>query len=173
MHVVKALDAGDIILQAETAISPEDTGGSVHDRLAEMTPETLTKALHKITKGADTRTPQDDALSSYAPKLLRDHGKLDCTKSATELERLIRAYHPWPSTYTTFTDKKGKVRRLKVFPPTSVISASDTVVGELNVIEGKLCLGCGSNTALKFHQVQAEGSKAMSAEDFLKGNPIG
>lgn len=162
MHVVKELDAGDIILQRETPISTEDTGGSVHDRLAEMTPSPLLEALDLLAGGEAPRTPQDDSISTYAPKLLRNHGELAFQQSAESLERLIRAYHPWPGTFTTYQDKKGKERRLKVFPPTSIIE-SPTSTASLS----KEC-GCGKH--LEFTTVQPEGSKPMTAADFLKGN---
>ncbi len=172
MHVVRELDAGDIILQQETPISVDDTGGSVHDRLAEMTPATLLDALELLVTEKATRTPQVEEKSTYAPKLLRDHGKLDFTRSAVEIERLIRAYHPWPSTYTTFVDKKDKTRRLKVFPPTLVLAQSDLEEGALSSDGEFLQIGCGESSAISLTVVQPEGSKMMSAADFLKGNPF-
>jgi len=168
MHVVKALDAGDIILQSRTPLSPDDTGGAVHDRLAEMTPESLLTALDLLATGEATRTPQDDAASTYAPKLLRDHGLLDCTLPADQLERLIRAYHPWPSTYTTYLDKKGKSRRLKVFPPVLVTTSSQPE-GTLTAEDGRLILSCANGTALELTSIQPDGSRAMPTTDFLLG----
>ena len=173
MHVVKALDAGDIILQQETPISADDTGGAVHDRLAEMTPASLLEALSQLADGTATRTIQDDDASTYAPKLLRDHGRLDGAKTAVELERLIRAYHPWPSTFTTYLDKKGKERRMKIFPPTTVVTSSTSEPGKLSVEDGVLLFGCAQGTALALDKIQPEGSKVMPVADFLKGNPFG
>ena len=172
MHVVKALDAGDIILQRTTPISPEDTGGSVHDRLADQTPDALLEALAQLSSGTATRTPQIEEDSTYAPKLLRNDGELDFSRSATELERLIRAYHPWPGTFFPYTDKKGKTKRLKVFPPVSVHSTSHPI-GQPLIEDNKLLIGCGDNSTLELTLVQPEGSKAMPASDFLKGNPFG
>ncbi len=173
MHVVKALDAGDIILQQETPISADDTGGAVHDRLAEMTPASLLEALSQLADGTATRKIQDDDASTYAPKLLRDHGRLDGAKTAVELERLIRAYHPWPSTFTTYLDKKGKERRMKIFPPTTVVTSSTSEPGKLSVEDGVLLYGCAQGTALALDKIQPEGSKVMPVADFLKGNPFG
>jgi len=172
MHVVKALDAGDIILQEKTPILPNDTGGVVHDRLAKITPDSLLKALELLVNDEAPRVSQDDNQSTYAPKLMRDDGKLNFSKSAPELERLIRAYHPWPGTFMTYTDKKGKARRLKVFPPTQITEGTELEAGVLSEQDGKLYVGCGNESALELTSVQPEGSKVMSANDFLKGNPI-
>lgn len=162
MHVVKELDAGDIILQTETPISPTDTGGTLHDRLAQISPEALLEALALLSTDSAPRTPQNDSLHTYAPKLLRKDGLLDFSKSAPELERLIRAYHPWPGTYFTYLDKKGKEKRLKVFPPTEITLADDSTLQKQ----------CGDGSFLTFSDVQPEGSKRMSAKDFLKGDPF-
>ncbi len=163
MHVVKELDAGDIIIQKETPISPEDTGGSVHDRLAEISPSALLEALQLLSEENAPRIPQDDNASTYVPKLLRNDGLLDFTKPAKDLERLIRAYHPWPGTFTTFIDKKGKEKRLKVFPPTEIT----------HEYEHPLTKKCEDGKFIKIMNVQPEGSKMMTTEDFLKGDPIG
>ena len=165
MHVIKELDAGDIILQRETPIYAEDTGGSVHDRLADMSPDALIEALQLLTQENAPRTPQDSSLSTYAPKLLRTHGLLDFSMSADALERLVRAYHPWPGTYFTYHDKKGKEKRMKVFPPVTIGGESE---------EGEnLRIKCGDDKHLILQRVQPEGSKVMSAGDFLKGEPKG
>ena len=163
MHVVKELDAGDIIIQRETPISAVDTGGSVHDRLAMMGPEALLEAVDNLESGTAERIPQDDEVSTYVPKLFRNDGLLDFSKfTAEELERKIRAYHPWPGTYFTFKDKKGKEKRLKVFPPTEISEE----VGE------GLAKKCLDNKYLLIQSVQPECSRRMTAEEFLKGNPM-
>jgi methionyl-tRNA formyltransferase len=91
MHVVKALDAGDIIAVEKMPIAEDETGGSLHDRLAEAAPAVLLESLASLEKGEDTRIPQDGDSSSYAPKLERNDGLLDWTQPAEKLERLIRA----------------------------------------------------------------------------------
>lgn len=166
MHVVKELDAGDMIILKSIPISHEDTGGTLHDRLAELSPSALSEALEKLTNGTATRVPQDDAASSYIPKLDREHGRLDWSQDANALERRIRAYDPWPGTYTTAIEE-CRSKRLKIFPPVSVI---DQVLapGELSMVEGHLVVGCGSG-ALRLGLVQPEGSRKMSAGDYVRG----
>ena len=171
MHVVKALDAGDIILQKAVTIGAQETGGELHDRLMELSPSALAEALTKLQDGTATRTPQDEEQVTYISKLLRDHGEIDWSQPAMAIERRIRAYDPWPGTYTSFMDKKGRVRRLKVFPQVRCMEASGSA-GEIHISEeGELSVGCGEG-ALVLREVQPDGSRRMCVADFLKGNPL-
>jgi methionyl-tRNA formyltransferase len=94
MHVVKALDAGDVILQREILIGRDETGGSLHDRLAELAPGAMLEVIDRLMDGTAMRTPQDPAQVSYIPKLMRSDGEIDWSMSAQALERRIRAYDP-------------------------------------------------------------------------------
>ncbi len=166
MHVVRELDAGDMILAKSTPIAAEDTGGTLHDRLADLAAEVLAETLEKLADGSAPRVPQDAAASSYVAKLERDHGRLDWTQPATVLERRIRAYDPWPGTFTLATEgSSGK--RLKIFPPTHAV-AGNLPPGEVSDQDGKLIVGCGAG-ALELTTVQPEGGKRMSAADYLRG----
>ena len=168
MHVIKKLDAGDIIVQDTTPLSTVETGGSLHDRMALSGPGSLEKALGKIERGKADGVPQDDSAVTYAPKLLRADGELNFSLSALELERFIRAYDPWPGTFTVVKAEGKKPRRLRVFPAVKIGNSSGhpgtlqkTDEGELEVLtgEGSLILG----------EVQLEGGKRISSEDFLRG----
>ncbi|MGC4016104.1 MAG: methionyl-tRNA formyltransferase [Luteolibacter sp.] len=166
MHVVKQLDAGDIILAKAIPILPGETGGHLHDRLADVAAEAMAEAIEPLFTGAATRTPQDENLVSYIPKLEREDGHLDFTQTATELERRIRAYDPWPGTYVLVRED-GKERRLKVFPQTEVVESS-LGVGQIDASEGSLVIGCGAG-ALKLLEVQPEGARRMPVSDYLRG----
>lgn len=166
MHVVRQLDAGDLIVSRSIAIAHDETGGSLHDRLADLTPGVLAEALEKLDDGTAPRIPQDEAASSYISKLDRDHGKLDWFMDATAIERRIRAYDPWPGTFTRATED-GRAKRLKIFPPTTVVDV-DLTPGEVSASEGQLVVGCGSG-ALRLGSVQPEGGRRMSATDYLRG----
>lgn len=166
MHVVKALDAGDIILAKSIAIGEQETGGELHDRLAELAPEAMWEAIEQLASGTANRTPQDESQVSYISKLERDHGRLDFSHPAEELERQIRAYDPWPGTFTVLTEA-GKERRLKVFPPVAILDR-ELSPGEWEMSAGQLIVGCGQG-ALRLTQVQPEGARRMSAEEFLRG----
>jgi methionyl-tRNA formyltransferase len=166
MHVVRELDAGDMIHCGAIPIAADETGGSLHDRLADLAPAVLAEALAKLANGTAARVPQDNATSSYISKLERDHGRLDWSQDAAALERRIRAYDPWPGTFTLAIED-GRPKRLKIFPPTSVLEVS-LAAGAVSMIDGRLVLGCG-NGALQLESVQPEGGRKMAAADYLRG----
>jgi methionyl-tRNA formyltransferase len=166
LHVVRELDAGDIILARSLALAPDETGGSLHDRLAGLAPRVLAETLARIADGTAPRRPQDPALVSYVSKLERDAGRLDWQLPAIALERRIRAYHPWPGTFT-FAHLAGKPQRLKILPPARPVDR-DLTPGSLSITDGRLVVGCGDG-ALELTAVQPDGSKAMSAGDYLRG----
>lgn len=166
MHVIRELDAGDMIVLKAIPITPEETGGTLHDRLAELAPAVMAEALEKLADGTAARVPQNEAASSYISKLEREHGKLDWSHDATALERRIRAYDPWPGTYTLATEG-GQAKRLKIFPPVTVLQ-QNLSAGEILIEEGHLIVGCGTG-ALRLHSVQPNGGRRMSADDYLRG----
>ena len=170
MHVVKALDAGDIILKSETPIGKNETGGELHDRLAEIAPEALHEALSQLAHGSAQREPQDPEKVSYISKLMREHGEIDWTLTAEALERRIRAYEPWPGTSTAFVDNKGRQRRLKIFPQVEV-SEQGGKPGQVLSTDGVLSIACGQGSIV-IESVQPDGSRRMSAADFLMGNAL-
>jgi methionyl-tRNA formyltransferase len=166
MHVVRELDAGDMIVAKPIPIEPDETGGSLHDRLAQLAIPVLDETLAKLADGSAARTPQNQEHVSHVPKLERDDGKLDWLMPAANLERRIRAYDPWPGTYTTVLEN-GSAKRLKIFPPTR-ISDIPLRPGMISCDDGKLIVGCGDRS-LELTMVQPEGGKRMSATDYLRG----
>lgn len=166
MHIVRELDAGDMILTKRLVIAADETGGSLHDRLADLGPAVLAEALEKLVAGTAARTPQDAAVSSHVSKLDRAAGRIDWSQDAAALERRIRAYDPWPGTFTLATED-GRSRRLKIFPPAAVV-ASSLAPGAIWSIEGQLVVGCGRD-ALCLTTVQPEGGRRMAGADYLRG----
>lgn len=170
MHVVRQLDAGDMIVTKSIPIAADETGGTLHDRLADLAPLALAEALGNLAAGTAARIPQDDAASSYIPKLEREDGKIDWSQEAAALERRVRAYDPWPGTYTLATEG-GQAKRLKIFPPVTVLQ-QDGPSGEVSTVDGKLVVGCGSGSLL-LEIVQPDGGRRMSAADYLRGRKPG
>ena len=166
MHVVRELDAGDVILAKSIPIAADETGGTLHDRLAELAAEVLSETLERLAAGNAPRIPQDTALASYIPKLDRDDGRIDWNLPATAIERRIRAYDPWPGTYTTAIEG-GKEKRLKIYPPSSV-SELRLMPGEISREGAKLIVGCGDGS-LELTTVQPDSGKRMTAADYLRG----
>jgi len=164
MHVIRELDAGDIICSKTIPILPHETAGELHDRLADISPAAIDEALEILSINPKSGTPQDSTLVSHAPKLLRDHGHLDLNQPAEFIERTIRAYHPWPGTFTTIPIK-GKTKRIKIFPPTQATNIP-IPHSQLSFQNNQLLLGCANNTSLSLTQLQPEGSKIMPAQAF-------
>ncbi|MGJ8673325.1 methionyl-tRNA formyltransferase [Rubritalea sp.] len=171
MHVTEGLDEGDVILSKPFKLTPDVTGGVLHDLLMDDGAQCLLKALGMLCDGTATRTPQDDALSNYAPKLMRNDGEIDWNQPAEIIERRIRAYDPWPGTFTTFTDTKGNQKRLKVFPQCEVLQDVSAEAGTVVSTENGLTVACLKG-GLHITELQPDGKRRMPAKDFLVGGQI-
>jgi len=162
MYMDEGLDTGDILLQRSVEILPYDTGGSLHDRLAQIAPETLLEALGLLAAGDAPRIPQDNTNATYAPKLKREHGLIAWSESAEVIERKIRAYNPWPGAFM-----KVDGQNLKVFSA-SVVDLNGQP-GEILRSDKDLIVATGKD-ALSLAQVQLEGKRRMTAGEFLRGH---
>ena len=171
MHVAEGLDAGDLILSQATPLGKHETGGDLHDRLAESSPAALRMAIDALATGSSSRSVQDEQLASYAPKLERNDGDIDWSMTAGELERRVRAYDPWPGTFTTMRDERGRKKRLKIFPQTEVIRGEGRSGEVLAMDFDVLAVACGEG-ALQLREVQVEGSRRLPVREFLKGNRL-
>ena len=162
MYMDEGLDTGDILLQRQIAILPEDTGGSLHDRLAQIAPEALLEALRFLAADNAPRIPQDNGRATYAPKLKREHGQIDWSESAEAIDRKIRAYNPWPGAFM----KLGR-QNLKIFSASLVDLNGQP--GEVLRNDKDLIVATGKG-ALSLDEVQLEGKRRMSAGEFLRGH---
>jgi methionyl-tRNA formyltransferase len=160
MYMDAGLDTGDVLLQHRIEIAPGETGGLLHDRLAEIAPEALSDALVQLGSGRAPRTPQDSSVATYAPKLNREDGRIDWNESAELIERKIRAFDPWPGAFAVLRDQGARDLKLKVFRG-SVLDSCSADPANL-MIPTKL-------GAIRLDEVQLEGKRRMSAEEFLRG----
>jgi len=172
MWMAEGLDTGDILLQRTLPIGVDETGGTLHDKLAAQAPGCLMEALHLLAEGQRTRVPQNENQATLTRKLVRDHGRIDWTHSAVELERMIRAYHPWPGTFCFFAPSDGKPLHLKVHR-TAVVDHAEAcpVGGTIIAADERLLVACGTGV-LELLEVQLEGRKRMSTQEFLRGHPL-
>jgi methionyl-tRNA formyltransferase len=162
MYMDEGLDTGDVLLQRTIDILPDDTGGSLHDRLANIAPEALLESLQLLAKGSAPRIPQDKTLATVAPKLGREHGRIDWLEPAKVIERKIRAFHPWPGAFMKFDG-----RNLKIF--SAVVVKLSGKPGETLRTEKELVVAA-SDGALSLREVQLEGKRRMTATEFLRGH---
>jgi len=162
MYMDEGLDTGDILLQRNVEILPDDTGGALHDRLAQVAPETLLESLRLLAAGNAPRIPQENAQATYAPKLKREHGQIDWSESAEAIERKIRAYNPWPGAFM-----KVELHNLKVFSA-SVVDLNGQP-GEILRGDKELMVATGKG-AISLAEAQLEGKRRMTAAEFLRGH---
>lgn len=171
MFMDEGLDTGDILLQLRIEINADDTGGSLHDRLAELAPGALAPALEQLRDGTAPRRPQDATSATYAPKLERAHGRIDFAESAEVIERKIRAFDPWPGAFVVLGDDSGRQRKLKVLRGRAGCHTEDVEIGKLVATDdGSLSVGTADG-GISLLEVQLEGKRRMATEEFVRGNP--
>jgi methionyl-tRNA formyltransferase len=162
MRIDAGLDTGDILLQQELPIAPEDTAETIAPRLASIGADLVVETL----RGLEARTlhprPQDNTQASLAPILKREDGLIDFSRSAAGIINRIRGFQPWPGAYTKFRGKTLQI--LKARPATDAAP-----LGEMHVVSNRLLVGCGHQTSLELLQIQLEGKKRSSAQDFVRG----
>jgi methionyl-tRNA formyltransferase len=169
MYMDAGLDTGDLLLQERLTISPNETGGSLHDRLAQLAPKVLAQALDFLVKGAAPRQPQDPAQATYAPKLSRESGAIDWSEPAQMIERKIRAYNPWPGAFGLLQASPARPQHLKVFSATVIDETTFTQPGSVTRPNESEILVTTGHGLLRLDEVQLEGRRRMSAPDFLRG----
>lgn len=166
-RVVLALDAGDVLLQRSCPIKPSDTARQLFDRLANLGAEALSEALQLIDSGAAKYTPQDPARVTTCRKLKKDAGHINWARPAAEIERLVRAMSPWPCANTELADG----RSLKVHSARLLADTVTSPPGTLVEAGPKLVVAAALG-AIELTEVQVSAKRAMSAADFLRGNPL-
>ncbi|MDP3814456.1 methionyl-tRNA formyltransferase [Pseudomonas sp.] len=158
MQMEAGLDTGPMLLKVGTPISAADTGGSLHKRLAELGPPAVLQAITGLAAGTLTGEGQDNSLATYAHKLNKDEARLDWSRPAVELERLIRAFNPWPICHSTLAGEPLKVlaaqRADGQGQPGQILAAS----------KDGLTVACGQG-ALRLTRLQLPGGKALAFSD--------
>ncbi|MBI4138991.1 methionyl-tRNA formyltransferase [Candidatus Uhrbacteria bacterium] len=165
MKLDEAMDHGPILATDGTSILDTDTGGSLHDRLAGMGATLLPNILDGYLSGKTGPTTQDHTKATYCKILTRENGKIDWFKTAHEIERQVRAYDPWPGSWTELSGKRLKILAVKIRPNNASFSP-----GQRFVWKKRPTVGCGQGTTVELVTVQPEGKKPMSGEEFIRGN---
>ncbi|WP_337056086.1 methionyl-tRNA formyltransferase [Pseudomonas sp. USHLN015] len=160
MQMEAGLDTGPMLLKVATPISAEDTGGTLHDRLASLGPQAVVQAIAQLAAGTLVGDVQDDALATYAHKLNKDEARLDWSRPADELERLVRAFNPWPICHSTLGGEPLKVLAAQLADgsgqPGQILAAS----------KDGLTVACGSG-ALRLTRLQLPGGKPLNFADLF------
>lgn len=162
MKMDAGLDTGPMLTQRAVEIAPDETGTTLHDKLAAIGGDLLLETLPGYLAGTIQPQPQDDDLSSYAPMIPKDAGHIRWTEDAASIERAIRAYTPWPGTYAFWNGTM-----LKILRGSSIEGRGE--VGRVIQIPTGIAIGTGSGL---FYPtiLQLAGRKAVSSEDFMRGH---
>ena len=167
MRMDEGLDTGDMIEKAVIPIEPKETGGTLHDKLMVLSGELMVSTLEKLEKGTAVFTPQGDGKTCYASMLDKKMGDIDFTKSAVEIERLIRGLNPWPSAYTTLNGKT-----MKIWDADVVAGKEGVLPGTVLEVTKKSIIVQTGKDALSLNEIQLAGKKRMKTEAFLLGYHI-
>ncbi len=169
MLMNEGLDSGDILLQKALPVKPEDTAGSVHDRLAEMGAELLLDTLQKLEQGQIVPWPQEESKSCYAAKLTSQDELIDWKRPAEEIFNQIRGLNSWPGAKTFW---RGKVLKIWQSEPVEELGCSQAEPGTiLDCAKNDLLIATGT-CPLRIRELQLQGGKRLAIADFLRGKEL-
>jgi len=165
MLMDRGLDTGPVLARAQIPISAADTTGSLTGKLSQMAARMLPDVLLRWIRGEITPRPQDDATASYSGEITREQGEIDWHLVAVELWRRLRAFQPWPGSYTRWRGKQ-----LKIVEAKPLMEKKGVEPGRAVVLGGEAAFGVGcGDGVLAVYRVQLEGKRAMSAAEFMRG----
>ena len=162
MRIDPGLDTGDVLLQEEISIAPEDTAETLAPKLAGMGANLMVTTLRGMKSGTISPRPQDHAQATLAPILRKEDGLIDFSRAAPEILNRMRGFQPWPGAYSKFRGKNLQVWK-------AALSDQALSSSELKVEGGHLFLGCGHDSSIELLELQLEGKKRTAASDFIRG----
>jgi methionyl-tRNA formyltransferase len=167
MLMDEGLDTGNILLSSKIKIFSDDTSGTLHDRLADLSADLLIKTIESFETGDITPISQDHTQATYAPLLKKNDGHINWEMPAETLEAFIRGMTPWPGAFTFHGNK-----RLKIFKAMPIITDTVETPGTVTKrFPGELCVATGKG-ALSVIEIQGESGKRLLIKDFLRGYKI-
>ncbi len=166
IKMTEKLDAGPIIAQKEIKIKKGETAGELYKRLSLLAAKMIIPVIFSYIQGTIKLEPQNESKASYVGLLTKKDGEIDWNKSATELERFVRAMTPWPGAYCFIKKDKIRVKVIKV--NSKILKINKYKIGEIFSCKKKLAVQCGQN-ALIIEKLQISGKKEISGEEFLRG----
>lgn len=179
MKVVSKWDAGDILMQKKFPMSLKETPLTLEEKVKTLGSEMLIETIDGLEEGTINPIPQDDSKSSYIKQVKKEDGLIDFSKSAAEIERQVRACIPWPSAYTYLEGKMLKIWQADVLKSGDeegetgyLTNLSEASCGQVVASDKENLVIMTGNGLLKLNEVQLEGKKRMSIQDFLRGKKI-
>jgi methionyl-tRNA formyltransferase len=170
MLLEEGLDTGPILQRAELPIPADATAADLFSQLATLGAPLLLSTLAGLDKGTLTPQPQNHAAATHAPTLTRDDGRIDFSRTASEIYNRWRGFQPWPGAWTMLDGKKFTVTRMRMPEEKASTAVTDTP-GTLTARTGSLYAACAHGTSMELLEVQLEGKRSTPAADFLRGHP--
>ncbi|MBI5395523.1 MAG: methionyl-tRNA formyltransferase, partial [Verrucomicrobia bacterium] len=165
----EGLDTGPMLLRGALPITPDDNAGTLHDKIGALGAELLLKTIAGLADSSLKPAPQPSAGATYAPKIKKDDGLVDWTLPASQLLNRLRAFTPWPGLFTFVAEERGR-RMLKIWSASiEQVGAAPGVMTRAD--ERGVAVGTGDG-ALVIRELQLEGSRRMTAAEFLRGHPL-
>ncbi|PCJ57630.1 MAG: methionyl-tRNA formyltransferase [Planctomycetota bacterium] len=167
--MVLKVDAGDIVNSDTISISKEDNASTLHDKLSELSSTLLLETCNMVETNKINAIPQDESKATFVKKLTKQMGHINWNESANIIERKIRAFYPWPGSFS-FVNLKNKDARIKILKATSTDEKGQPgIIKDLNPLN--FLIGTG-NGCLRIFKLQREGKKKQSTAEFLNGNQL-
>ncbi|MBD1371375.1 methionyl-tRNA formyltransferase [Hazenella sp. IB182357] len=167
MYMVKALDAGDMIVQRAIPIEKDDHVGTMHDKLSQLGSTLLAEVIAKLKRGDIKAIPQDERQVTYSPNIKREDEKLDWTRAASALADQVRGLHPWPVAYTLWQGEP-----LKIWWAEAVDDEVKAEPGTIQQIDSNGIVVATGEGCLSIMELQPAGKKRMDVEQFLRGRQL-
>lgn len=171
-QIVRALDAGPVLGTVATSIGPHESAGDLELRLAQLSVPVTLDVIEQLDRGTARPLPQDDAQATLAPKISKEFGRIDWSRSATAIECHVRAMQPWPRSFSHLQHGDAKPLRLIVNSVQPLEAADSAAPGTILIAEGQRLVVQTGAGALQILTLQPEGKRPMSAEDFLHGHAV-
>jgi methionyl-tRNA formyltransferase len=171
MRIDEGLDTGDMLLQQEMAVAPDQTSEDVYPRLAEMGAALMVETLEGLAAGTIVPRKQDEALATLAPILTREDGRIDFSQPAMTIYNRWRGFQPWPGAWTMIDGRKLIVHRLMPLDA-GALAGVEIAPGQVHIDQGRLFAACGERTWLEIVALQPEGKRRMAAAEFLRGHAL-
>ena len=168
MYVDEGLDDGDILFSISLDITAEETGGSLHERLKKLGPDAVLHSLELLSSGSAPREEQEHGLATHVTKIKRSDGMINWSKPARHIDRLVRAYDPWPGTFTFFPEHSN----IKIFPPVGIVEYEGSDPGKIiDMDSNSILVACGKG-ALRISEIQPSGRRRMLVPAYVAGKEL-
>ncbi len=165
MMMDEGMDTGDILLQREVPVEERETGATLHDKLAVLGAGLLSETVERLRSGDLRRLPQDPSKASYVPLIKKEDGRIDWSKKALDVDRQVRAFDPWPGSFTRWDG-----RLLRIYAGESREGHSKGRPGEVVWVGAESIEVAAGEGVFVIREVQLEGKRRMTTRDFLSGH---